>query len=169
MTILAGIYATRPDAALPEAGIGEIRRLICRSLGHVRHEFRSGRCFVAVVDMGAFQTSGISNGEDRSFAAVVGDPVVKASGTRRFSDRRGDVDYLRETLNDRKDTALLDACGTFAGMHMHPDGETLSLFVDKIGVRNLYVAVTPDALVFSTALRVLEAMSIVPKRLDTES
>jgi asparagine synthase (glutamine-hydrolysing) len=169
MTILAGIYSTQPNAALPEVGVAEIRRLISRSPGHVRHEFRSRRCFVALVDMGAFQASGMAKGEDGSFAALVGDPVVKESGTRRFRDRSGDANYVRETLNERKYTALLDACGTFAGVHMDANGETLSLFVDKIGVRNLYVAVTADAIVFSTALRILETLSIVPKRLDTES
>jgi asparagine synthetase B (glutamine-hydrolysing) len=119
--------------------------------------------------MRALDGRGTAKGPDAGFAAVVGDPVVKNGGTRRFSDRSGDVEYLRHALDDGAHNALADACGTFAGVHLHPDGQTLSLFVDKIGVRNLYVAVTPDAIVFATALRILEGMSVVPKRLDTAS
>ncbi len=167
MTIFAGIYATRPNTVLPDVTIEEIRRVICRSSGHTRHEFKSTRSFVAVVDMGAFQSRAIAKRQDGGFTAVVGDPVIKDSGMRRFPDRSGDVEYLRETLNEGKHTGLLDACGTFAGVHLHPNGQILSLFVDKIGVRNLYVAVTPDLIVFATALRILEETSIVPRRLDT--
>jgi asparagine synthetase B (glutamine-hydrolysing) len=169
MTIFAGIYATRPNAVLPDVAIEEIRKLVCRSPGHARYEFMSTTFFVAVVDMGAFRHRGIAKGQDGSFAAVVGDPVAKDSGRRRFSDRSGDVEYLRKTLNEGEHSALLDACGTFAGVHLHPNRQTLSLFVDKIGVRNLYVAVTPDLIIFATALRILQDMSIVPKRLDTAS
>jgi asparagine synthetase B (glutamine-hydrolysing) len=119
--------------------------------------------------MGAFQAPGIAKEQDRGYTAVVGDPVVKDSGKRRFSNRSGDVEYLREKLNEGEHTALRDACGTFAGVHLHANGQALSLFVDKIGVRNLYVAVTPDLIMFATALRILEDMSSVPKRLDTAS
>ena len=169
MTIIAGIYATQPDASPPNEAIEEIRALICRSSGHRRREFKSSRCFVAVVDMHALPAPGVAVGPGAGLAVVVGDPVVKQDGKRRFADRSGDAEYLREGLDDGEIGALASACGTFAGVHVPPHGQSLSLFVDKVGVRNLYVAVTPNAIVFATALRILEGLSIVPKQLDTAS
>jgi asparagine synthase (glutamine-hydrolysing) len=167
MTIFAGVYARNPNSVVPQSAIDEIRARASRSTGHRRREFSSSRLFVSVIDMGAFPVSGVvDNRQGGTFTAIVGDSILKRNGNRRFSDRARDADALARELATDHRAALSQSCGTFAGVHFETRANTLKLFTDKVGVRPVYIATTNEFVAFATSLRLLEELSIAPKRLD---
>jgi hypothetical protein len=63
-------------------------------------------------------------------------------------------------------SVLQGACGSFCAAHFDPASRRLSLVSDKIGLRPIYYAAQGGYLFFSTALRILESLSAVKKRID---
>src|SRR5262249_49915296 len=143
---------------------------ISRSPGHQRHEFVSSRCFMLAVDMQAFSKSGVIELPGECFTAIVGDPVVsRDDDERRFDNRFDDAKYLAQGLTSGTRAVLTEASGTFAGAHFDIRSNRLVLFTDKLGIRPVYVAITDQFVAFSSALRILEDLALVPKRLDLKA
>src|SRR5207237_3983430 len=51
-------------------------------------------------------------------------------------------------------------------VHYQPRTGTLSLVADKLGIRPLYFWMDDKQVVFATALRILESLSFVPRKMD---
>jgi asparagine synthase (glutamine-hydrolysing) len=166
MTIFSGAISLRPTDALPASLIAGLRASVSRNSTDEPAEASDQGFFVTKVDIGAFGAHGFERGDDGSVTIVAGEPLM--------ADGEGDVEWNRardlallHPLLATRDTSGLQRCrGTFCGLHFNARTRSLSLFVDKMGVRPLYLWVGPEFAVFSTALRVLEALPEVSKQFD---
>ena len=166
MTIFAGIYRRTAGDTVPEAAKHEIRRHVSRSDHHLVAEHDIGRFYVASVDIGAYGHSGVSNEGSPGLCIVAGDPILRNGDARLYANRSLDVNHLRERLAAGDVSVLARSSGTYAGVDYDATAERLSIFTDKVGVRQVFVCLTVDYVIFATALRILEAISLVPKRLS---
>lgn len=165
MTIFCGAYALDPGTELPQALLDDLRTHVSRFPSDRPQVFGNGRAFVASVDIGAFEGSGSLDGKD-GFALVAGEPLLSGSNV---GDGRRDADLARISSSLRSDTphaALRQAAGTFCGVDYDAASHTMMVFVDKCGVRPVYVWAGPRFVVFASALRILEAVAAVPKEFD---
>lgn len=166
MTIFCGAYALDPGTELPQALLDELRTHVSRFPSDHPQVYANGSAFVVSVDIGGFEGSGsLDRGED-GFALVAGEPLLGSSDT---GGGRRDADLARISASLRSDAphaALRQAAGTFCGVNYEAASHTMTVFVDKCGVRPVYVWTGPRFAVFASALRILEEVAAVPKEFD---
>jgi len=167
MTIFAGIYCRTQNGKIPDKAMREIEISISRSETSTVRSFHFEKIFVASVDVGAFRQSGIIHSADEGLTLVVGDPVIRRSGDRWNSDRAEDAQQIHNSFLKDDLTALECADGTFAGLHFNARSQAFCLFIDKIGIRQVFVSITEKFVFFASSLRILERVSEVPKRINT--
>ncbi len=166
MTIFCGVYAWNPEVELPRELLDDLRSHVSRFPADQPLEMRARGAWMASVDIGAFAGRGSLDAAMGGFAMVAGEPLLtgeEADGSRR------DADLAKISAALRSDTpylALHRATGTFCGADYDPSRHTMTVFVDKCGVRPLYVWAGPQFVVFASALRILEAVTAVPKEFD---
>jgi len=166
MTIFAGAYSLNQNDPLPSDLLDQLRGAVSRSPLDTPQEFAGTGFFALKVDIDAFAAPGMRSGADCSLTLLAGEPLLRDGEGDPEWNRARDAALLHDEFNDGSHAALARARGSFCGMHYSAAGHRLSLFVDKIGVRPLYVWAGPRYVVFSTALRILEAVPAVPKQFD---
>jgi hypothetical protein len=166
MTIIAGAYSFDPDRALPAALLGELRKHISRDPADIPLEHRTPGFFAVAVDIGVFPGQGEIVDASGSATIVAGEPLLSDGEGDEHWHRGDDLAVMHRLFRDGDQHALKRARGTFCGLHYDAAGHALHLFVDKVGVRPLYVWAGPDFVVFASALRILEAVGAVPKHFD---
>ncbi|QOY94673.1 hypothetical protein IM543_01775 [Massilia sp. UMI-21] len=166
MTIFAGVCSLKPDAALPSALLDELRKHVSRQADDRRLEHGAPGFFVVSVDIGAFGADGRAVAADGSVTLVAGEPLLAAGEAKAEWNRQDDVQLLQRLFTEDGGSGLRQARGTFCGLHYDASGKALTLFVDKVGVRPLYLWVGPDYVVFASALRILEALPQVTRQFD---
>src|SRR5439155_22033046 len=97
-----------------------------------------------------------------AMSLLAGDPLLSSGGTGRLQDLA--VIHKQALRNDW--SVVREAEGTFCLVHYDPQTGTLFLVADKLGVRPLYFWMDEKQVVFATALRILEGLSFVPKKMD---
>src|SRR3989454_3207050 len=91
-----------------------------------------------------------------------GHPLLSRGDGRRSHD----LGVLHERWNvDRRDV-LDEVNGGFCAIHYDPETARLTLLADKLGLRPLYYWIGPRYVVFSTSLRLLDALAEVPPIMD---
>lgn len=167
MTIFCGAFSLDPRSGLPASLLAGLRTHVSRHPGDQPVEYHSGRAYLAQVDIGAFSGPGAHQDAGGGYTVVAGEPLL-ADGDHDPSWHRGhDLALLHPGLDsDQPYAALARTCGTFCGAHYDAARAQMTLFVDKMGVRPLYLWVGPEFAVFATALRILEALPEVSKRFD---
>ena len=114
------------------------------------------------LDTGAFGTPAFEI-TPVSAAALAGHPNCVAAGR---GSRHDHFQHLVASFKEG-DWAILNAAnGTYCAAFYDRRIETLHLVTDKIGVRSLYIWIGSEYVVFASALRILEAFSAVPKKMD---
>lgn len=166
MTFFAGAFSLDPQRALPDDLCASLRKHVSRNDGDQPSEISDGRFFLSKVDVGAFGAEALLRDNAGNVTAVAGEPLIDSGDGDNAWNRTKDVAALHPLLNAGSTEGLRRCSGTFCGVHYDAANGKLMLFVDKIGVRPLYVWVGPQYVVFSTALRVLEAVPEVPKEFD---
>ena len=166
MSIFAGIYCRNPDIDVPVDAVADIRANISRSDAFEVAEHDFGSFYVAFVDTGAIGSPGVSTDGTSGITVIAGDPILRDGDVRRNRDRFGDAGHIHECLDARSHGVLAGASGTFAGVYFNKAAGRFSLFTDKIGVRPVFVSVSDDFIVFATALRIMEEIALVPKRVS---
>lgn len=163
MTLIAGIF-NRSGSPVTDSMCLSLRQAISRNPADKVELFRDQRSCFAKVDIGALRTPGCLRESSGALSLLAGEPLLgKADG---HSNRLQDLTVIHEqALKDNWD-GLREADGTFCLAHYQPQTETLYLVADKVGVRPLYYWLSGDLLVFASALRILEELSFVPKRMD---
>lgn len=165
MTIFAGAYSLNPNDPLPADLAGQLRAAISRDKRDTPAEYSAPGFFALNVDIGAFGASG-ELADALGTTLVAGEPLLAEGEHATHWDRGADVAVLHQALAQGDRHVLRRARGTFCGLHYTAARHRLTLFVDKMGVRPLYVWAGPRFVVFATALRVLENVALVPKQLD---
>ncbi|MBC7617505.1 MAG: hypothetical protein H7293_00690 [Candidatus Saccharibacteria bacterium] len=120
--------------------------------------------FLVKWDSGAFQEPAWRNAADGSVAALAGDPLLFTSSNRL--SRKQQLDRLAPHGAAPDDAELAKCRGSFALVHHDAKSNQLYLTTDALGLRSIYYVVQDGCLIFSTALRVLEAMPEVKKKLS---
>jgi asparagine synthase (glutamine-hydrolysing) len=168
MTIFAGAYSLQADQELPQHLVDELRQHVSRNATDPRIEHRTPGFYAVNVDIGAFATPGEIRNAAGDCTLVAGEPLLADGEDNPEWTRAHDVAQLHRSFRGGDLAALRRASGTFCGLHYDAHGHRLALFVDKVGVRPLYVWTGPHYVVFATALRVLEALSGVSLEFDVQ-
>ncbi len=172
MSIFAGIYSIKqglPGEAVDQKCIDSIMRSISRSEHHIE-TWSDDRFFLAKVDIGAFSESAFNvpeSGPVSSVATLAGHPFISA-GRESSVSRQTHLDVIQSELDAGNTSVLRDCYGTFALCHYHSPDHRLLLSTDRFGSRPLFYHVGKEHIYFSTALRVLEKIRAVPKRIDVQ-
>jgi asparagine synthase (glutamine-hydrolysing) len=165
VSVFAGCFQRRPGSVVPSDAIGELRALVSRSAADSVVEFSGTRLYIAMLDIGAYGESAYCSDANGSVSLIAGEPLLDF-GAARVITRDRDIARLHQSWSSGDWPVLRTARGVFCGVHFDAMEGTLSLITDKLGVRNLYYYVSPEHVVFATALRILEDFSGVPKRMD---
>ena len=166
MTFFAGAFSLDPLHALPDDLCASLGDALSRNDSDRPAEIRDHRFFLAKVDIGAFDAESLLRDEAGNVTAVAGEPLIDAGDGDPSWNRAKDVAIMHPLLNAGGSDSLQRCSGTFCGVHFNAVNGTLALFVDKAGVRPLYVWVGPEYVVFASALRILEAVPAVTKDFD---
>jgi asparagine synthetase B (glutamine-hydrolysing) len=97
---------------------------------------------------------------------LAGEPLLSDPNTLTRKNRLQDLTTIHEQALKSNWKCLRDADGAFCIVHYQPQTGTLSLIADKVGTRPLYFWLDHDLVVFASALRILEGLPIVPKKMD---
>lgn len=166
MTIFCGAFSLQSRDALPEAVLSALRQSVTRSTTDERVEVEAPGFFIAKVDIGAFGVPALQCDQAGNVTVIAGEPLMREGEGDPAWNRARDVELLHPLLAAGDVDCLRRCRGTFCGVHFNAQSGALSLFVDRLGVRPLYLWVGTNYAVFSTALRVLEALPMVPKQFD---
>lgn len=165
MTIFAGAFSFDPEMPLPYALRSALRQHVTRSADAVVEVDQPG-VYVAKVDIGAFGAGGIHTDEAGNTTVLAGEPLLSDGEADPSWNREKDMAILHPLLAQGNIDVLRRARGTFCGLHYNAARRECSIFVDKVGVRPVYMWVGPTFAVFASALRILEAVTQVPKEFD---
>jgi hypothetical protein len=172
MTLFAGIFNMGAPRDVPPGLKSDLSQHLCRSglvdasglaVG-VRQSHDMDGLFLAKWDSGAFGEAAWREAPDGSFSTLVGDPLLTDDGTRL--SRAQQLAQLAPFGQPVEATQLARCRGTFALAQFDAPSHTLQLATDALGLRPVYFVVQDDWLIFSNALRVLEAAQDVNKTLS---
>ena len=166
MTIFAGAYSLDASRPLPETLCRALRQHVSRQPDDVPAEFHGKGFFAVHVDIGAFGAPAVLQDASANLTLVAGEPLLTAGEDDPAWNRSRDTAAIHAMLLAQQRDALAGSRGTFCGVHYNAQRHALSVFVDKVGVRPVYLWVGPHFAVFATAMRILEAVAEVPKELD---
>ena len=167
MTIFAGAFCSLPGQTLH----GNWKQLLSQALrsrddglGTV-DVFDNPSMVLVKWDSGAFNEGAWAASPDgNSISALVGDPLLTKSGERlNRTEQLFQLVGRRGTLNDH---ALSKTRGAFSIASFCAETLTLTLATDVIGLRSLYYTVQDGTLIFASALRILESLDCIPRKLS---
>ncbi len=165
MTMLAGVFTLDPRHPIPDASCETIRRTLSRDPSDEIRTFRDDRVFLAKLDIGAYRQPALQVDPDGAVSMLVGEPLLAlddAAGRTRTED----LGLLHREWRAGRWELLRKVRGQFCAVHYDPETPALTLIADKLAIRPLYYWVGGHHVVFSTALRVLEAVGEVHKSMD---
>ncbi|HMJ25709.1 MAG TPA: asparagine synthase-related protein [Pyrinomonadaceae bacterium] len=162
MTLIAGIFS-RNNQPLADSACAGLRQTISRNPADEVEIFRDQRSCFAKVDIGAFRDPGFFQDASGALSLLAGEALLNRDIS---SNRLQDLTAIHEQALKDNWNGLREADGTFCMVHYQPQTGTLSLVADKVGVRPLYFWLDDELVVFASALRILEELSFVPKRMD---
>ena len=160
MSLVAGIF-NRKGHALADSVCRELAQSVSRHPDDVVETIRKPNAFFAKLDIGAFGSNAVLESDD-AISLLTGEPLLEgASG-----DRYADLGILHESLLERHFDRLRDASGAFTIAHYRSRPASLTFIGDKCALRPLYFWIGDEVVVFASALRIIEACSLVPKKMD---
>ena len=165
MTLFAGAFHLHSAHLAPglKTSLRRYLRSQDDSLGQTKvHDFES--FYLAKWDSGAFQEPAWRHAQDGSVTALAGDPLLFSEGTR--PSRAQQLDRLVPIGSAPNDAELAKCRGSFALVHHDAQKKQLHLATDALGLRSIYCVIQDGCLIFATALRILEAIPEVRKKLS---
>lgn len=163
MTIFGGVFALRAQQAVSSETAGELSRAISRDPSDkpVLHTFDG--CAIAFLDLKLLPGQGEVEDPSGARTFLAGDLLLKS---RSVTSRSDDLRVLHDAWLAGDDAPLRAARGSFALVQFDPQHARLRLAVDLLGARPLYVAFFDGFVYFATALRILESLTALKKRMD---
>ena len=165
MTVFAGVFSVRsmpPSQAIKDAVSGNLRG-ISDDRGRI-YALDGGHLFLAKWDSEAFDEPAWQVEEDGSVCTVAGDPLLTAKGLRLL--RQDQVAHLSAQTHSTLGAELARCRGSFAYVKYHAGNGQLLLATDALGLRPVYYVVQDGLIFFATALRVLEAIPQITKKVS---
>lgn len=163
MTIFGGVFALRENCEISKRTADELTRAISRHPGDQAALHTWPGCTIAYLDLNLLPGRGEVVDPSGTSTFLAGDILLKPRGT---ASRCDDLRVLHDAWMDGSDAPLRAARGSFAVVQVDPRKGTLRLAVDVLGARPLYVAFSDGFIYFATALRILESLTSLKKRMD---
>jgi asparagine synthase (glutamine-hydrolysing) len=169
MSIFAGILSRRTGIELPPQVVNALRTSISRAPedAATRREFSDEGVFIVNVDIGAYGEPG-HFAQDGVFGFVAGLPLLQENEQDPRQSRDKELQSIANELVNGCAGALRACRGQYCAVVYDQQKRVLHLVVDKLGVRPIYYWISPDYIVFSTALRVIEELKFCAKSLDQQ-
>ncbi len=164
MSIIAGIYCRHENKIIPNHICEELKKLISRQADEDIIVFKNDRTFFAKVDVGTFTGVGFFEDSAGGITLVAGEPILT---NLQFQSREKDLVQIHEGLNQSNFDSLKTANGVFCAVSSQ--NGILTLIADKLGIRPLYYWISEDYVIFATALRLLENLSVIPKQMNVRA
>ncbi len=165
MTFIAGILS-RTDRPVGDSTCASLQQLISRNPADEVSVFKDHHSYFAKVDIGAFGDPGSFKDTSGAVSLLAGEPLLIPPDPTSRPSRSTDLTTIHEHCLRNNWEVLREAEGTFCVIHYQPQTSTLSLATDKLGIRPLYFWINDDFVVFASALRILEELPLVPKKMD---
>jgi hypothetical protein len=121
--------------------------------------------FVVKADIGALGIPGNFFSSDLT-AFVAGDPILQTLPDAMPLPRSESIQTIACDLVTGQHHSLRSCRGTFCAVVYESSAHRVHLITDKLGIRPIYCWVSPDYIVFATALRILEAVSFCKKSIN---
>jgi asparagine synthase (glutamine-hydrolysing) len=163
MTIFAGVFALDANRDVTDGMARELAGAISRSADDKPSVMRGPGCAMAYLDLGLLPGRGEHVAGDGSRSVLAGDLLLNS---RESVAREDDLRSLHEAWSEGDSSPLSRARGTFAVAMLDPARGVLRLAVDLFGARPIYIGFFDGFVYFSTALRILEGLASLKKRLD---
>lgn len=168
MTILAGVFSRNSSVHIPDSVCAALKKNISRDPKDHPIEFRDAQVFLVKVDIGAFNRPAHRVAPTGSIAMLAGEPLLTCEGPTD-PERDTHLEFLQTEWDESDFQSLRYASGTFCAAHYDPRTGTAHLVADRLGLRTLYYVVVDQFVFFATALRILEALTEVPKIVDVQA
>jgi asparagine synthase (glutamine-hydrolysing) len=165
MTIVAGILARRPDIPIRDSACEELKGLLSRQQGEVML-FRDNQVFLAKMDVGAYGEAAYRVSPSGTVTLLAGEPLLEPADGRVSSGRAQELEWLHDAWDGDNWGVLQQTHGVFCAVYYQPHKAAITLVVDKLGIRPIYYWADESHFIFSSALRVFEQLTRVPKTLD---
>lgn len=162
MSIIAGIYCRQENQIIPDRICEELKDLISRNSGDDIIVFKNNRTYFAKIDVGAFGETGHYRDSQEGFSIIAGEPLIPNT-----QNREKDLIQIHQGLSNSDFEVLTKARGVFCGASFQ--NETLTLMTDKLGIRPVYYWVNENYIIFASALRILEKLSVIPKKMNIQA
>ena len=164
MTLVAGIFCRTTRPQILEGACHTLLSSISRMPDERVTVFRDDRVCIAKVDIGAFGELAWFQGSDGSVTGVTGEPLYGTDAG--IGNRARDTEILHQGLGDAAWHELAVTRGAFTAVSYHLRPVRIAIATDRLGLRPMYVWVGDEFVVFTSQLRVLESLEIVPKEMD---
>lgn len=164
VTLLAGVVAL-DGSPLSETLGDELRAAVSRRFEESTVIHRHPHAILLKLDQGTFGDPATCT-HSNAVTLLAGEPLLRVSGDSAPRSRTADTAILHDQLLSDDWSGLREARGVFSLAQYAPGTGTLTLATDKLGIRPLYCWTDGRLVVFASALRILETLAIVPKRMD---
>lgn len=168
MTLIAGIVSRKKNVPLPTSISGTLRQAISRNPSDPVEIFSDENSYLVKLDIGAFGEPAMATSNDGSITLLTGEPLLTCD-KRCSSGRQTDTAAIHNGFEQNDGHILSLANGAFSAVHYRPQTGAVSLIADKLGLRPLYYWISPEYVIFSSAMRILENVGAIPKRLDVRA
>src|SRR6185503_9897672 len=167
MTLFAGIFNRRPGVAIPDTTCDALKGAISRGSQEGISVFKNDRAFFVKLDIQAYGEPAFKTDSDGAFSMLVGEPLLGLTdNAETWQSRTKDLELLHQEWKRGEWGLLTRARGAFSAIHYQPESARLFLIADKLGIRPLYYYLDEQRLIFASALRILENLPDVPKKMD---
>jgi asparagine synthase (glutamine-hydrolysing) len=163
MSLVCGIYLLRPGTAIPAGWANYLRDNLNRDANGAVNEFSDDRLFLLKLDLGAFDAPAWRV-DEHYVTTISGDAILRDDSVER--GRADDMAALKGIGVADLRPLLLKGRGYYNLVHYDRSDHRLTLAVDRVGVRAMYVYRDRDVLVFAGAMRLIENLPGV--RLTTD-
>ncbi|MDQ2921491.1 MAG: asparagine synthase-related protein, partial [Acidobacteriota bacterium] len=168
MTLIAGIFS-RENRSIPASACESLRRSISRHSVDEVHVFKDDRSYFVKIDIGAFSEPGFLVESSGALSMLAGEPLLAGRDATTWPSRKQDLELIHEGFRRGDCEILRRAEGTFSVVNYQPRSGTLHLIADKLGLRPLYYWIDERYVIFASALRILEALVEIPKKMDVRA
>jgi hypothetical protein len=165
MTLIAGILS-RNGHPIPNPACESLRQSISRCSGDEVKVFKDDRSYLVKVDIGTFREPGLFTDSDGALSLLAGEPLLTLGTDPPWQSRLLDLELIHKGFRRGDHEILQRTEGTFCAVNYQPDCATLYLIADKLGLRPLYYWADENYFAFASALRILEDLPLITKKID---
>jgi hypothetical protein len=141
-----------------------LKRSVSRTPGDDVVTFRDGNVALFKVDVGAFGESAFLSGDSGSVSMLAGEPLLNLAPQAASGGRSRDLELMHEAFGCEEWTLFSGTQGVYCAAHYEP--RSVTLVCDRLGLRPIYYWIGEDYIIFASALRILESLAEVPKKMD---